>query len=258
MRQSEKKRRERQIASLFLNQFPHLRILPEGSEPPDFLLADDKGEKIGLELAEWLQEAPTARARTYEHLQHIISAAAKREGLLKSHNILILQGGKSSYPRGRGQDQLVCELLQFLAKGDITTREGTYTDFSGYPTLHQYIGTIIVWASKTSFKWSPRLRIREDGFYDPGDAKERLLALLKEKADKYGNLKEKQMLTELWLLVYYDRGVVWNPPYEGVNTGLKEIVGQARKHLARDHGFFDQIFLFMVAERARDVMKLYP
>ena len=117
------------------------------------------------------------------------------------------------------------------------------------------------------------ININRASSYDPEDA---LQALLDEVRDKlvtkrhlYSQAKADRHLTELWLVVHYGRGLLWNSPYHGI--GLKEgrpldevtsrqiIVERCREFISEiGTGSFDRAFLFFDVSPGSQSFELWP
>ena len=102
------------------------------------------------------------------------------------------------------------------------------------------------------------IRFPKGGSYSPEDAIDALIQRLRDKTAKYQNLKWDQKLNDLCLVVYYNRALLWNTPYDGINGGIDAAVAQARVLMRQDHGPFDKVFLFLAFEPGMRVFMLWP
>ena len=61
---------------------------------------------------------------------------------------------------------------------------------------------------------------------------------------KYANLHADENLSELYLLLYYDQGWVYNSPYRSLHYGFLDVASELRVVTKTEHGRFDRVFLF--------------
>lgn len=243
-----------------------------GSDPPDFLCQTNQGRKIGVELGEWLHEAQTERARALEGLEKKIATESVEQNFatwLDQYGVLLYpkmevdpkKADKFTYifPRKIDRPGFISELfflLQNLRDSEQKTGDGLYwKDFSQSSGLRRFLTGI-----RISKRMPGRIHFAGGGSFSPEEASHALRDVITRKTHKknYKTLKRDQALDQLYLVVYYDRGPLWNSPYEGIDGGLENIVAEAQEWLGRDHGPLDKAFLFLACEPEKRVFALWP
>jgi hypothetical protein len=134
-------------------------------------------------------------------------------------------------------------------------------DLAAYPHVAQYLATLHLLPRNrySTIKGIGWLTFpAHGGAYSPRDAVDALLDVLGKKAGKYADLHKDQALTELYLVVYYDRALIHNTPFIAANFGWNEVTFIARKVIAKHPGVFQKIFLFNAVPQDRTVTVLYP
>jgi hypothetical protein len=233
-----------------------------GGARPDIIVS---GPAIGIELAELLHQAQTQQARERERFEGEVRQAARRRGLrsyLRSFSPpktrFAVGLDVRAVPPARTRQQVIRDVLDFIrrTRKPTTTREllhGITITRSALPTsLNPFFDGIRISIPRGRF--NPGLEVSVGGAYDPHDADTALAAVLRTKIQNpnYGPTKVTASLREMWLVVYYDRGVLWNTPYRGVRIGMgghstdeAAVAANARQVLRRSgSGAFDRIFLF--------------
>lgn len=244
------------------------------ADPPDVLCETNKGQRIGVELGEWLHEAQTERARALEILEKEIAKEAVKQNTtqwLDRYGVLLypkleVDSSKTDrvhyvFPSKADRPKFTSELFNLLGKfkkpGQPITRQVYLNDFSQAPTLGKFLTGTSIYPVRT-----PPLSIKfaKGGSYSPEDARAAIAGVLKKKTAKrnYKTLKKEQALNELYLLVYYNRALLWNSPYEGINGGIDIAVEQAKAQMSKDHDPFDKVFLFLAFEPEMKVISLWP
>jgi hypothetical protein len=109
--------------------------------------------------------------------------------------------------------------------------------------------------------------------FDANDAVNALVALIADKLVRKRCLYEKTKidkgLQQLWLLVHYGRGMLWNTPYDGL--GLAEgrpLDEQTNRQIIKERirkfideigaGPFDRVFLLFDMTPGFECMELFP
>lgn len=275
MRMLSKRDHEDGIFSAFQNAAPNFAgeaaSCSRGADPPDFLCEDSKGRRIGVELEEWLHESQTKRARVLEILEgKLVEVSLKQsfEKWLSQYNVLLYpvpipsrEECQDSLAREADWPKFTSDLFGLLGKfknsGQPIDKKTYLNDFRETPKLGQLLIGIRIYPVRTT----PRgIKFARGGWYFPEDAIHECERALKKKTTKhnYQNLKMQQRLDELYLVVYYNRALLWNSPYEGINGGIDLAVEKARKQMSLDHGPFDKVFLFLAFEPDMKVFTLWP
>jgi len=226
-----------------------------GNDPPDVLCLTGS-TRVGVELAEWVDEWQIANGKSEERERESYSAAIRTTGRSPLDNIgeitLFVKKPLSTNAQVPFRDQLFKFLEQL--DSDWTTREDStdpqgvdIEDFHGFPLLEQYVAGLECYASKLrparrDTQW---LNMPESGSaFEPSEAVDSLLAVLKKKVDKYMGLAADEKLDAFYLLLFYDQGSAYNTPFEGLDCGFADVARQLRVAAASEHGEFDKIFLF--------------
>lgn len=235
-----------------------------GVDPPDFVGTDGANKRVGIELGEWLNPQQMAVSIARERQKGSFMNALNSEEVEPPNNIGMVWIGKEERVALRAEDavQFREEIFACIADIDAHWHQNEdwqspqgyqMNDLSAYPSLAKY---------HLSLKFIPRTRIPtikgmawltfplEGGAYTPQDALEALLELIRKKTAMYANLHRKQNLSELYLLVYYDRALIHNTPYIALNFGWDEIVAIAKAEIAKNPGAFQKsILVQFVASR---------
>ncbi len=137
----------------------------------------------------------------------------------------------------------------------------SHRDFSGYPYLDRYLGSLHFW-SRSEFDTPLGIRWitfpNYGGAYTPQGSVDALREQLNKKTSKYLDLHQQQSLDELYLLIYYDQGWFYNTPFTAPGFGFREIAEIAAQAAADNHGRFDKIFLFNSLYGDQEAVQLWP
>lgn len=131
--------------------------------------------------------------------------------------------------------------------------------------LAKYVACVRYWPLRPSERLSERvagiewvrLRRWDRYYYNPQEMFDRLLAIIGKKTRKYPTLHRLQALDELYLIVFYSKGMLWNPPYDAHGFGFREVADEVAGRL-QDGGSFQKIFLFSPAERGQTIFQIWP
>jgi len=245
-----------------------------GADPPDVLCETNKGQRIGVELGEWLHEGQTERATALEILEKEIAEESVKQSFtdwFDRYGVLVypkleVDSSKTNrvhyvFPNKANRLKFTSELFnmlgEFKKRGQPITKPVFLNDFFQARTLGKFLDGLRIYPVRTT----PRgIKFAKGGSYSPEDARGAIARVLEKKTAKhnYQTLKKEQALAELCLLVYYNRALLWNSPYEGVNGGIEVVIEEAREQLGLDHGPFDKIFLFLAFEPDMIIYTLWP
>jgi len=241
-----------------------------GADPPDFLCTDNEGRRIGIELGEWLNQQQMAanRAREEEEDSFIAVIESQNEEPPGHVGFVQLQRKESARLLPRDEASFRAELFECIRHVDARWPENPEwhepmgyrcSDLSRYPTIEKHMSSVDFW---------PRTRVdsfwglawiafpSRGGAYTPKDAVDALLVLLEKKTAKYQNLHEAQNLDELYLVAYYDQGLIYNTPYFASGFDFGDSCRLARAKIAQNPGVFQKVFLFEAT--ASNVVHLWP
>ncbi|MGA8154358.1 MAG: hypothetical protein WB952_25670 [Terriglobales bacterium] len=244
----------------------------DGPDPPDFICAEESGLRVGVELGEWLNEQQTRESKERERLEDSYCSVLKSEEEEPPRNIGWVYLNSKPGLRLGAEDAVAfkAEFYECIKQTDTgwpnnperdDPQGHTLRDFAEYPVMGKYLDGLhfqsrerinpikgIAWAD-----FRPR-----GGAYSPKDAVAALLELLRKKTNKYASLHREQDLVELYLVVYYDQGLIHNTPYFGLNFGLDEVAKAASAEVAKNPGPFQKIFLFNSIDQDMAVYQLWP
>jgi hypothetical protein len=267
---------EKIIFESFVNFSPEFAGRPvkceEGPDPPDYICVDDAGNRIGVELGEWLNEQQTRESKERERLENSYCSVIKSEEQEPPHHVGSVYLSTKLGLRLDADDRVgfkgeLLQCIQHIDDGWSENRDRddpqgyNLDDFDGYPSLAKYL---------TGLQFRSRRRIDtikgiswigfrpRGGAYSPKSAVEALLDLLRKKGNKYAGIHTEQNLAELFLIVYYDQALIHNTPYFGIDFGMAEVVAIASVEVARNPGPFQKIFLFNSIIQDIAVYRLWP
>jgi hypothetical protein len=243
-----------------------------GADPPDFIGTDAEGKRVGVELGEWLNEEQMRISVARERKKDSFMSAVKSEEVEPPTNVGMVWMGKLDGVALRAEDaaQFQKEIFAYVAEIDRRWQENDewhgrqghpITDFSKYPTVAKYLGslTFISRERMPTIKGIAWLTFPgEGGAYTPRDAVDALLELIRKKTAKYAYLHKEQRLSELYLVAYYDRALIYNTPYIGPGFGWDEIAAIAGAEIAKNPGAFQKVFLFNSLPDDMTVTELWP
>jgi hypothetical protein len=243
-----------------------------GADPPDFVGTDADGQRVGIELGEWIDSRQMAVSIARERQKDSFANALKSEDVEPPKNVGMVWIGKAERVALADADRKVFVAEAYKCIADIDSKWGAnlewhepqgfqLTNFAQYPLLAKYL---------TSLDFMPRTRYDtikgmgwitfpgEGGAYTPQNAIDALLALIRKKTSMYEELHKKENLRELYLVAYYDRALIHNTPYFAPNFGCDEVVAIAAGEVQRNHGVFQKVFLFNALVPGQNVTQLYP
>jgi hypothetical protein len=259
---SQKTDREKNIIDYFQKCRPDFAATSvtcePGNDPPDFVCTDANGKRIGIELGEWLNEGQMKLGKELETMEASYLSAIQSEKKSPPPNIGTVWIGPKEMTilKKADQDGFCRELydnVQRVAKEWHTNKEingpqGYHqVDFSGYPMLQKYLSVLVfmpvsVLAQPQGFPWIC-FRLH-GGAYSSKSAIDALAALLEKKIPKYVGLRQREILSELYLIAYFDQGLLYNTPYETIGIDFSTIAEICREWLSKNPGQFDKVFLF--------------
>ncbi len=264
---------EKKVFEQFTEQLPTFAGRPvkwaPGPNPPDFICTDSNGNRIGVELSEWLDESQISCERPrYQREREILLVIASRREPPPSNigNIWIFRNEGVELTESHASE-FRSQLYAFIS--DLDQRwsmiedhddpQGVHIDdFPGYPLVQKYLTGLVCW-SQAHHRAYPGIDwivfMNHGGAYSPETALEALERTLKRKTTKYQTLHAEQELAELYLLLYYDQGFHYNTPFDTPGHGFSQIVQHLSRLTVQEHGVFQRIFLFIPA--TRDLARVY-
>lgn len=258
---------EAEVFAAFTAQLPNFTgaavTCSPGPNPPDFICTDAAGDRIGVELSEWLDEEQIARERPqYRRERQFLTAISSRE-VTPPQNVghVCLFETEGVWLKNADAAEFRSQLYAFI--NDLDAKWHTLEDhddpqgadihdFTGYPQLQKYLIAITCRSHKwfhTSEGSEWIVFMNHGGAYTPDTAVEALEQTLAKKTAKYQNLLADANLSKLYLLIYYDQGFHYNSPFDAPDYGFNEIAAHLSTVAQDNHGVFDGIFLFIPAKK---------
>jgi hypothetical protein len=263
-----KQRAEAANFELFKNARPDfagrtLASVQRGGDPPDVLCVDTAGNRIGVELVQWVNQSQIAASKKQSALEDSynkeIHSTSERPpaciGMIFIYTRIPLAPENAAAFRK--------ELYDFIAQDAAGYPEWEdpqghiFSEFTGYACLVEHLeGLQFYSASRRS---PAQLGIHWIVFRNHGGAyttdwmRDALVDNIKRKIDKYGKpgnkLKlENQQLAEFYLLAYYDEAILHNTPYDAPGFGFPEISASLTRELAACRHPFNKVFLYSPLE----------
>jgi hypothetical protein len=226
-----------------------------GADPPD-ILCEAGGVRIGVELGEWLDEWQIGYRKREERQNDSYDLTFEIARTVKLSNLSEVWIEPIKTLETTSRDQFNKEFFKFILKLDQTWQDREdYNDpqgveistdeFVGFPALTEHLTELECYSVTRPMPASEWLNMLSCGSaYDPKDAADALITLLRKKCAKYNNLHNTQKLAELYLVLYYEQAMLYNSPYEGLSYGFSDVADALAIACASEHGYFDRIFLF--------------
>ncbi len=227
-----------------------------GNDPPDILCIDADGKRIGVELGEWLDEIQIAMGKKREGIEKSFRTVIASDQEIPPEHIGISWIGLEKEIPLNGVDaptfrKEIYELIgesdrDWLTNPEVNGLQGyVHRDFSKYPMVGKYLDSI---------HFHPRVLPRTKGgewltfpmpggAYSPKTAVDALEGLYQKKAAKYGDLHAKENLTELYLIAYYNQGLIYNSPYETPYFDFHDVANVFKLWVSANPGRFQRVFL---------------
>lgn len=260
-----------------------------GNPCPDFICTTDQGEKIGIELTEWLHEGQMrmSQEKLREEERFLSILGTEREAKPESIGFVSLwfkDGAKFPGPVQK-KNGFRHEFYDLLKNEDGKIREGKeffdpggfypVNDLSPYTILSEFLHSVVMWDRSFQSPRGPRWvkSTEAAGAYTPQDSLTALTENIRKKTQKtiYRKLVRDGIVSEIILLAYYEQARWNNTPYHGnmVVDGRQERVSfvnmakMASDHVSSNKGPFSKVFLFNYIEFRHEnpqdhVFQLYP
>lgn len=240
-------------------EFLECKSWAEGSEPPDVIITDNSGRRVGVELTEWLIESQTGTSIRHEEQKYERLNALDTENHAPAKNFAYVQLWFRHDTRfsERHRERFRHEFYDLIAHVDrvweqeMQDTQKIWNDFTSYPALGREI-YFMRFDDKASFRPTPGTRwalgTPRGGAYAPRDSTMALLETTKKKRAKanYTGVKEQHGLAEFVLLVHYGvRGMMHNTPFEGLHWKMEDVLREIRADLVKNPGPFDRVFLYL-------------
>ena len=270
---------EKLVFAAFLRTVPNFVDSPierweSGQDPPDVLCIEKWGRRIGVELANWLDEEQMAASIERERLEHSYLEAIRSEEVAPPENIGLVWLSERLDTRLQQIDaesfrkelfELINEIdHQWFSNEDRDNPQGVFIRrFPNHSCLERHLQLLTIYSRKDfdtmlGFRWIDFPMT--GGAYTPDTMVEALLEILRKKSLKYANLHREQGLEELHLVIYYNKALFHNTPFLAPDFGFREVADLAAQEARESHGNFEKIFLFNATgqEHEREAIQLWP
>ncbi len=272
----DKQTTERQVFEAFCDIQPNfpgrsLKNWERGANPPDFLCQDFSGQRIGVELTEWVNEGQIAAEKARQDLimGYLQIIQSERETPPKNIEFVTLAPNRKA-PSRKGVEEFRRQLFECIGEVDsrwdspvspVGAQPRLQWEFPNHSRLSKHLGCIQYWPvfkSRTplGIRWI-RFRPR-GGAYNPEAMVSTLIQIIRKKTAMYKSLHRAQQLSELYLVAYYGSAMLYNPPYHGLNFGFQEVASAISAELSSNAGCFDKVFLFSPVEKNEKILQVWP
>ncbi len=239
--------------------FEGVKDWQRGNDPPDFTGTRPSGEKIGLELTEWLdsERATTSSiSRTDAEYQWLEGLATEKWPAPKSFDRVVLQFKRSvKFNRHHAtefRDDFETLVKEADEKIDRSMLLQEVSNLSLYATLSRYVRRVFFEQLPEKYRSALGQRWVATGgrFYpnDPQKMARTFLETVERKISKrnYKGLIEREGLKELLLVVHFGiRGLLHLGPSVAV-APTTPLLGAVRSGLGSGAGPFAKVYLYLV------------
>lgn|GEM_PF-4938681 len=271
---ADKETTERQVFQAFYETEPNfagraIKGWAKGADPPDVLCHDLSGKRIGVEITEWLKGTQMASEKVqrglYDSYSRIICSDRETPPRNIERVIVGLKG--DALPSESEREEFRRELFDCIRHKDTTwpntrsLQDHEQLEFPNHPILAKHVVWLKYWPCSPAKRdmgidW---VRFPARGrFYTPQEMFDTLIANIGKKIGKYSTLRRDQRLDELYLIVFYSKGLLWNPPYSALGCGLRDIANAVQEMLSQNPGSFQKVFLFSPIEKDQKVLQIWP
>jgi hypothetical protein len=224
----------------------------EGADPPDFICTNAQGERIGIELAEWVDEAAIKVSKRAHRIRgsfrDAIAAVALRPANIGRVWIFPRRELHSAIAKVLGNELRECIEAADRDWESLTARWPVYqgyplSDFASYPTLAKYVSALDLAPTQSDIPFHISF-LPQGGAYSTRSGFQALLRVLGKKESMYGDLRQKQSLAKLHLVLYWWQGALHNAPYDnGMGYSLNEVAADLQTLIETGGTNFDAVFI---------------
>lgn len=281
---------EKAIFEFFVKTLPNFageslrEWVQPSQDPPDVCCVTVSGQRIGIELGEWLNQSQITRAKGLEAIEESIVTAIGPQPDNDLGNIYF--GWIHARPRVRVKpaDTQSFRSEIFALAREIDSRwesepawwspQGVhYDDFARYPVVGKYLTAITFFPRLHYVGWPPHGQMQkrqwpsgEDwlifpengGAYSEGSSVDALLTILAKKVARYASKPSQIQMDAFYLLIHFNQGLLYNTPVETPFFKYEDAARVASEFISDDPGVFDKIFLLLAFEPGQRVFQLYP
>ena len=220
------------------------------------------GRRIGVEIAEWLNEEETQAAKRKERLEQLVIEAIGDQGKNPTRHIRFVW----LHPNGRVSPPDVAGFRKqlFACIGECDRRwpnephwrighKLAGDELAQYPVLSKYLNAIRLWPADGE-QWSDNwitfpLLVRafdQDTMFKP------LTEIVGDKISRYGS--HGTGFDDLTLLVIYNRAAIYNSPPETLSHTFEDAVEQLQQLIEGNRGPFSRVLLYIALEPGARVL----
>lgn len=235
-----------------------------GGDPPDVLCLDLPGNRIGVELVQWVNERQIAASKKQYDLEDSYNVVIQSASVPAPANIgmIFIYAKVPLAPKNAAtfRRELYDCIAQIAAKyPEWDDPQGyMFSDFTGYASLAEHLAGLDFYSTRK--RSHVQLGIdwivfrNHGGAYTPDWMRDALIDNIKRKIAKYAKphnkLKlEQQQLSEFYLLAYYDEAMLHNTSYRAPGFGFREIAAIVVRELTANPHPFDKVFLHSPIEK---------
>ena len=258
---STKREHERALFAAFLDLAPtfsgeHLEVWlqpDDEREFPDIVATSVTGRRVGIEIAEWLNEEEIHAAKRQERLEEACLAAIGDQGSNPTRNVRYVWLRPAvkipASERSSFRKQLFACILDYdkCWSSDELRRTGNRVvgdSLATYPVLAKYLSEVKLWPANGK-QWE------RDWITFPARARwfdrETMFKPLREivaaKLAHYG--AGRSGFEDLSLLVIYNRAAIYNSPAETPLHSYDDAVAELRQMIGDNRGPFDRVLLYI-------------
>jgi len=278
-----KREHEKAIFEAFLRVVPQFsgETLRDWSQPqdcsefPDVICTTRSGQRIGVELGEWLNEDEMCKAKGMERIQSSILSAIGDQGENTTDNIFFLWLRPKPKARVKPADVGLLRGELFRCIGEVDRRwpsepswhnppghDVASEELSRFSMLQKYLVSIRFFPRKRYEGWPPNGRfVRRiwpsglnwivfpcrGGSFDQNSMLQPLLELVAHKKERYGGCRTG--FAGLHLVLYYCSALIYNSPAELEPCfTFKDAADRVSEFVGDDPDPFDNIFLFIAID----------
>ncbi len=245
---------------------------PAADEPADIDCELVDGRKIGIQLTTWIDEQQIKAAKDEENLETPFLEALDPLPPNDTEHFYLIWIFPKTKLRRRDTGGFRTELLQLVkaldarweSEPDWQSPQGfQWSDFGQYRLLAKYLTALDVHprmpsVASTMEKGKPGWITVEPpgGNYGTEIMVDALCDVIEAKVKKY--VGKARGMSELHLLVHFDKAYTYNSPVEGIDFRYPEAVKAAAARVGDKVGLFAKIFVFVPIAEQQKVFQLYP
>jgi hypothetical protein len=267
---TEKQERECRVFGAFLKIAPAFagEELADWAPPaeendfPDIRANSVAGQRIGVELGEWLHQKEIAAAKTKEFIEDSILGVIGEQGPNHTAHIHHLW----LHPKAKAPitpvdvEAFRFELFALIDECDRRWpeerfwRRGTTLandDLAAYPTLSKYLAAIRLWPREYHEPWGEGIPWITFPMRAGAFSQETMLKPLRDLVSAKINHYNVSGYDHLSLLIYYDQAALFNSPVETPLHSFDDAAKHLTDYVDGDLGPFQSIYLFIWLDGGR-------